>query len=143
MLQCLASYSLENCPPFGDTNNIVENVVSEAAAAEESFERGSHDSGTGTLKKGATLLHAAGSGMALRAKERKLQEELDCERLSREVFLVGDGGGGDHKLQSLFGKRFGYLQMLLVIIFEWAAQLGLHRYLRILLHFKFCTSINR
>ena len=42
--------------------------------------------------------------MALRARERKLQEELDCERLSREVFLVGDGGGGDHKLQSLFGK---------------------------------------
>ena len=106
----LAVYSLDHCPPFGATKHIVENV-----ASEESFERGSHDSGTGTLKKGATLLHA-GSGMALRARERKLQEELDCERLSREVFLVGDGGGGgDHKLQSLFGKRFGCLTVLPVI----------------------------
>ena len=90
---------------MGDTSNIVENVIP-VAAAEESFERGSNDSGTGTLKKGATLAMGSAAAMALRAKEHKLQEELDCERLSREVFLA-DGGGGDQKLQSLFGKTEG------------------------------------
>ena len=102
----LVSYRLGICPPLGDTSNIAENVIP-VAAAEESFERGSNDSGTGTLKKGATLaMGSAAMAMALRAKEHKLQEELDCERLSREVFLA-DGGGGDQKLQSLFGKTEG------------------------------------
>ena len=85
------------CPPLGDTSNIVENVTP-VAAAEESFERGSNDSGTGTLKKGVTLVGST----VMRAKEHKLQEELDCERLSREVFLAD--AGGDQKLHSLFGK---------------------------------------
>ena len=40
---------------------------------------------------------------ALRAKKQhKLQEELDCERLSREVFMADDA---DQKLQSLFGEE--------------------------------------
>lgn len=88
------------CPPLGDTSNIVENVNPVAAATEESFERGSNDSGTGTLKKGVTLAMGSSAMAAMRAKEHKLPEELDCERLSREVFLAD--AGGDLKLQSLF-----------------------------------------
>ena len=101
----VVSYRLGICPPLGDTSNIEENVIP-VAAAEESFERGSNDSGTGTLKKGATLAGSS-AAMAMRAKEHKLQEELDCERLSREVFLADGGGDGDQKLQSLFGKTEG------------------------------------
>ena len=98
----LVSNCLGICPPLGDTSNIVENVNPVAAATEESFDRGSNDSGTGTLKKGVTLAMGSSAMAAMRAKEHKLPEELDCERLSREVFLAD--AGGDLKLQSLFGK---------------------------------------
>jgi hypothetical protein len=56
----------------------------------EFFERGSNDSGTGTLKK----------GFAPSRKYNKLQEELDCEELSRQLF----NDGSDYKMQSLFGE---------------------------------------
>ena len=101
IMTTLVSYRLGICPPLGDTSNIAENVIP-VAAAEESFERGSNDSGTGTLKKGVTLAMGSSAMAAMRAKEHKLPEELDCERLSREVFLAD--AGGDLKLQSLFGK---------------------------------------
>ncbi len=67
-----------------------DNAAGSSADRDNKTAVGSNDSGTGTLRKGGIISR----------KFNKLQEELDCEELSRELF----NDGGDYKMQSLFGE---------------------------------------